>query len=313
MSSIPVLCRFRPPEKLGRMIVWEITNRCNLDCLHCCTESSSLAPSRDVPTEMIMASLSNLAECDVAEVYFSGGEPLARMDIVEFSNICVANGANVFIASNGTLITERLAHELKDAGVREMTISLDGATPETYVKLRRRPEMYDKVLKGISACVNIGLPVRISATIHPWNIGDVSILAKMADNWNVAIIFGAVIPAGRATKHPALQMSPSQLQELEKQIAMLRSQYPHLDLDYNLGMSAGHACATCPAFSRVLHITCEGYVSPCSWLYKNWPAHFVMGDITHEPLLHIIQNPQPYIAELPTMRHCPAFAEEKGS
>ena len=111
-----------------RLVFWETTAGCNLECVHC--------RRLDVAREMMQDDLSTDEACRLVDqiaaagnpiLILSGGEPLIRPDVLEIAGHARGRGLTVSLATNGTLITSRLARAIRDAGIARVAVSLDGA------------------------------------------------------------------------------------------------------------------------------------------------------------------------------------------
>lgn len=84
------------------------------------------------------------------ELVFSGGEPLLRKDIFELIKFGAGRGFKTLMPSNGLLIDETMAKRIADSGLKEIFISLDGASPKTHDFLRGIEGAHNKVMKAFS-------------------------------------------------------------------------------------------------------------------------------------------------------------------
>ncbi|KXB02197.1 hypothetical protein AKJ45_03655 [candidate division MSBL1 archaeon SCGC-AAA261F19] len=110
----------RNPQPTGApiTIVWNFTNRCNLNCLHCHQDSSPTASSQELSTSQAFKVIKNLSNAGVVILTFSGGEPLLRDDIYEVIEEATREGLFCTIATNGTLLTKKVAKKLPRQGSR---------------------------------------------------------------------------------------------------------------------------------------------------------------------------------------------------
>jgi len=91
------------------VVVWNVTRRCNLRCIHCYAHATEAADADELTTGQGKALLDDLAAFGVPVVLFSGGEPLVRKDLPELAAYAVAKGMRAVISTNGTLITPAMA------------------------------------------------------------------------------------------------------------------------------------------------------------------------------------------------------------
>ena len=108
------------------VVVWNVTRRCNLRCVHCYSRSEDLAYGGELTPAEGRALLEDLAAFGVPVVLFSGGEPLTRPDLFELIERAVALKMRAVLSTNGTLITPEAAARLKRSNSSYVGVSLDG-------------------------------------------------------------------------------------------------------------------------------------------------------------------------------------------
>ncbi len=157
-----------PKSALERrpVVVWNMTRRCNLACIHCYTDSSSRDYPDELTTEEAKLMLKDLADFRVPAVLFSGGEPLLRHDFFEVAEYAAGLGLRLTLSTNGTTITLPVAQRLKDTGFSYVGISLDGIGPTNDV-FRGKTGAFDWAVRGIKNCMKVGqkVGVRRSASV----------------------------------------------------------------------------------------------------------------------------------------------------
>src|SRR3990172_3918383 len=115
-----------------RLVFWELTKGCNLRCIHCRATATELSSPADLSYEESAQVIDQLAVYAPFILVLSGGEPLFRRDIFRLARRATVKGIRVALATNGTLITESVAQEICDAGIRRVAISLDGPDAATH-------------------------------------------------------------------------------------------------------------------------------------------------------------------------------------
>ena len=95
------------------VVVWNTTRRCNLNCVHCYSRSENKIYSNELTTLEAKAFAKDLADFGVKVMLFSGGEPLLRRDLFEVASLASEAGIRTVLSTNGTLITEDIAKQLK--------------------------------------------------------------------------------------------------------------------------------------------------------------------------------------------------------
>ena len=146
---------YTPP----RLVFWETTAGCNLECIHCrrITLADQLLP-QDLTTEEAFALIDQIVEFARPIFVLSGGEPLFRPDIFEIARHASDAGLIVALATNGTLIDADVAKQIKESGVRRVSVSFDGADAQTH-DIFRGPGAFDKSIAGMHYLAEAGVPI----------------------------------------------------------------------------------------------------------------------------------------------------------
>jgi len=150
------------------VVVWNMTKRCNLKCVHCYAQAVEVDGGDPINTAQAKAMISDLAAYGAPVMLFSGGEPLVRQDLTELAHHATASGMRAVISTNGTLITKDKARELKSVGLSYVGISVDGLEA-IHDKFRGVPGAFKKTLQGIENCKAEGLKVGLRFTINKRN------------------------------------------------------------------------------------------------------------------------------------------------
>lgn len=153
------------------IVVWNMTKQCNLHCIHCYSQSQNKEYSGELTTQEAKLLIKYLAEFGVPVLLFSGGEPLIRQDLFELAEYAVKFGLKVVISTNGTLITKKIASQIKKIGFSYVGISLDGME-ETNDKFRGQKGAFQQALQGIRCCKDNGIKTGIRFTITKHNYLD---------------------------------------------------------------------------------------------------------------------------------------------
>ncbi len=155
------------------IVVWNVSRRCNLRCIHCYSDSDRNAGAEELTTEEGKRLIDGCVAFRCPVLLFSGGEPLMRPDVVQLISYASSKGIRVVISTNGTMIDDAMAARLKDAAVSYVGVSLDGAQP-THDDFRRSPGSYFAAIEGIRACKRAGLKTGLRFTITKRNAGDIA-------------------------------------------------------------------------------------------------------------------------------------------
>jgi 12,18-didecarboxysiroheme deacetylase len=182
------------------VVVWNVGQRCNLKCVHCYSQSKDIEYPNELNTKEAKAMLDGLAEYGAPVILFSGGEPLMRKDLMELITYARDKGLRAVISTNGTLITEEKAEELKKFGLSYVGISLDGLR-ETNDKFRGIEGAFDDALQGIRNCQKVGIKVGLRFTINKRNAKDIPGIFKLIEEENIPrVCFYHLVYSGRGSR-----------------------------------------------------------------------------------------------------------------
>jgi len=185
------------PYPAPRLIFWETTAGCNLNCIHCrrMTVADKLLP-QDLTTEESLKMIDQIASFGRPILVLSGGEPLFRPDIFEIASYAAEAGLIVALASNATMIDAAMAQKIKDAGIRRVSVSFDGADAPTH-DIFRGPGAYDAATKGIEHLKAVGVPFQINTTVARHNVHQMPETLAMAKSLGaVALHLFLLVPVG---------------------------------------------------------------------------------------------------------------------
>ncbi|WP_319761300.1 12,18-didecarboxysiroheme deacetylase [Maridesulfovibrio sp.] len=196
------------------VVVWNMTRRCNLKCVHCYAQAVDPDGQDEISTSKAKEIIDDLAAFGAPVMLFSGGEPLVRKDLVELASYATGKGMRAVISTNGTLITKEKARELKDVGLSYVGISLDG-TEETHDKFRGVPGSYKKALEGVENCKAEGLKVGLRFTINKRNWTEVPSVFKVLRDLEVPrACFYHLVYSGRGSELIKEDLSHAETRQL---------------------------------------------------------------------------------------------------
>lgn len=139
----------------------EITNRCNLSCLHCYNDSGAPLPD-ELTTEEIFSVIDGLSSMGAYHVTLSGGEPLMHPDLFEIINYARKAPMSVDIFTNGALITEDTIEEFKKAQIRRFNVSIDSVDESIHDTFRGKKGALRKTLDAVELLKEAGFTLKFS-------------------------------------------------------------------------------------------------------------------------------------------------------
>lgn len=191
--------RIAPKKACERkpVIVWNITSRCNLKCVHCYNDSGQHTDCQEVTSDKARQVLTDIADFGVPSVLFSGGEPLLRKDLFELISFARDKGLGAVISTNGTLITSEKARQIKECGSSYVGISLDGIGAVND-KFRGVEGAFDRAVAGIRNCMDAGVRVGLRLTLTKRNVQDIEQLFEFLETEGIErACFYHLVPSGR--------------------------------------------------------------------------------------------------------------------
>jgi heme b synthase len=182
-----------------RIVAWEVTRSCNLNCVHCRASSQFGPYPQELDTVEAKNVLDQIREVGRPIIILTGGEPLLRKDIFTLADYGTKRGLRMVMGTNGTLITPDITKKIQDSGIKRVSISLDGSTKESHDAFRQVDGAFDRAIKGIECLKERGIEFQINTTITKYN------LFELEDIFELVVRLGAVahhifllVPTGRA-------------------------------------------------------------------------------------------------------------------
>ena len=182
------------------VVVWNMTQRCNLKCVHCYAQAVDTQGVDEIGTQQAKEIIDDLAAYGSPVMLFSGGEPLVRRDLTELASHAVERGMRAVISTNGTLITKAKAQELKEIGLSYVGISLDGGR-EVHDRFRGVPGSFDKAMQGVENCQAEGLKVGLRFTVNKRNVAEVPRIFQILKDMDIPrVCFYHLVYSGRGSE-----------------------------------------------------------------------------------------------------------------
>ena len=182
------------------VVVWNMTRRCNLKCVHCYARAREVEGSDEISTDQARMIIDDLAAYGAPVMLFSGGEPLVRNDLTELASHAVNRGMRAVISTNGTLITRAKARELKGVGLSYVGISIDGQE-EVHDRFRGVPGSFKKAMQGVENCQAEGLKVGLRFTVNRRNIDEVPKIFHILRTMDIPrVCFYHLVYSGRGSE-----------------------------------------------------------------------------------------------------------------
>lgn len=196
------------------IVFWEVTRACGLACAHCRADSMPHRDPDELTTDEARRLIDDLAAPGAPRpiLVLTGGDPFERDDLTELVEYATERGVHVALSPSVTpkLVDDRLA-TLRAAGASAVSLSLDGALPDTHDRLRGIEGTYRSTLEAAVMVREAGFRLQINTTVHAGNVDELpDLLALLVDQevslWSVFLL----VPTGRGS-----MMRPLDAQRVE--------------------------------------------------------------------------------------------------
>jgi radical SAM protein with 4Fe4S-binding SPASM domain len=286
--------------------VWEITMGCNMRCGHCGSSCSEPLPDQLTTAEAFDA-IEQMAELGLRWVTLSGGEPLTRRDCPQLVKHLTERGVTANIITNGWLLNEDVARQLKDSGISTVAVSIDG-TREVHDRIRK-PGSYDRIEEAMKVLQSFRINTGAVTTISKQNIGILpqikeELIRMGAASWQVQL----GLPMGNFRRHDDWLLDPEQIDDVlnfcydtsqEGRIVMYPADclgyYSHKDLrtrQMAFNTPSYQLWDGCNAGLRGFGLLHNGDVLGCTSIRDR---EYIEGNIRERPLRDIWEDPTKFL------------------
>ncbi|MCK4387253.1 MAG: radical SAM protein [Dehalococcoidia bacterium] len=174
------------------IVSFEVTLSCNCNCRHC-DLGGLIKDERQIKPDDY-ARLTQLLKPPLVQI--SGGEPLLRKDIVAIAKAIKESNSipYLILVTNGVLLNESNYIQLHEAGVNQLSVSLD-FPDERHDEFRRHRGLYRHLDETIPKLAKFGYgDIILNIAITRANLEEVLPLAQKAKDWGVSISYSAYTP-----------------------------------------------------------------------------------------------------------------------
>ncbi|RKY12627.1 MAG: radical SAM/SPASM domain-containing protein [Planctomycetota bacterium] len=208
-----------------RIVAFEVTRKCQLNCVHCRAAASEEPAKEYLTTEQCKRILLCLAEYNKCVIILTGGEPMEREDIYELIEYGNNIGHRMAVATCGYPINNDSIKKLKASGVLTLSFSLDGSDPTTHDSFRRVTGAFEITLAAIEKARNNDIRFQINTTITRRNIEHIPKIAQLAQKLG-AYCFNPfiLVPTGRGSGISDEILEPDVYERLLIELMGLKSQ-----------------------------------------------------------------------------------------
>ena len=197
------------------VVSWNVTRKCNLECSHCYINAARSELQGELNTEEAKCLINQIADVSRPLLILSGGEPLLRTDLYDLIQYGANKGLRMGVGSNGSLINQQVAKNLKAAGVKTVSISLDSRNPEKHDEFRGVKGSWQKAINAIAALRQNGVLVQVNTTVTQQNHNEIEEIMSLAEELGVEnfhLFF--LVPTGRGIR--IADISPAMYESMIK-------------------------------------------------------------------------------------------------
>ena len=256
----------RPAIEPPLSLLLELTHRCPLSCVYCSNPLELVKEERELDTATWLRVIDEAAGLGVLQLHFSGGEPLARRDLLPLIERAHAHGLFTNLITSGIGLTRDTLARLVELDLGSFQLSFQGSDEAMVVQAAGGP-FWKKKMEGAAMVREAGLTLSINAVLHRLN------LHQAADLIDLAARLGATRIELANTQYygwalanrDALLPSRAQVENASEQVERKRAEYPGMEIlwvvpdywdDFPKPCMGGWG-------SSLFSITPEGVVMPC--------------------------------------------------
>ncbi|MEW6427658.1 MAG: radical SAM protein [Thermodesulfobacteriota bacterium] len=294
-----------------KWIAWEITRRCNLRCVHCRSSSELEAKGHpDFTLEQGKGLIDDISSYAKPVMVLSGGEPLLRADAFDLAAYGTEKGLRMCMATNGILVTGEICRKMKEAGIRMVSLSLDGSRAEVHDDFRSQPGAFEGTMNAARLFREHGISFLINSSFTKRNQEEIPRVYELAKQIGAtAWYMFMIVPTGRgkdimnelisAEDYEKILKWHYDMEKDEPELLVRPTCAPHYyrifrqqakergekverrNLKFSTGGSKG-----CLAGQLICLIDVDGEVLPCSYFPKS------AGNVYKQPFREIWENSQ---------------------
>jgi radical SAM protein with 4Fe4S-binding SPASM domain len=257
------------------IVSWNLTRRCNLLCPHCYIDANKGGPE-ELTREEALFVIDELSYLNSKlMLVLSGGEPMLREDILDIVEYSTQAGFITVMGSNGTLLTEGNISALKEAGLKGLGVSIDGARPEGHDSFRGLAGAWELSVGALRKARGLGLETQMDVTLTDRNWEDMegfielgAALGAKAVNFFFLVCTGRAMGTDISTGHYEEALRRIAKSTMTERRLMVRARCaPHIyRVLHEEGFSIPEGTRGCLAGRAYIRIDPEGNVTPCPYM-----------------------------------------------
>jgi len=278
------------------LVIWEVTRACALACRHCRAEAQPRPHPDELTTREGKKLIDQVAKAGPKIFILTGGDPMKRPDLEELISYASGKGLSVALSPSATPRWLRAdLPSLRQAGLKRISMSLDGASESTHDAFRGVRGTWFRTMLGLEAAKDAGLGIQINTTITRQNLREFDEFVALLEDLEPEVwsLF-QLVPTGRADTDDLI--SGEEMEDHFQHLAELSSRVP-----YGIKTTEGHhyrrvliqtgkATADTPGMQGIgdgrgcVFVSHTGEICPSGFL------PLVAGDVREEQLLDVYRH-----------------------
>jgi radical SAM protein len=210
------------------IVIWEVTQACDLACIHCRAEARPWQDPDEITTEEGYWLIDEIKKFGSPLLVLTGGDPVKRKDIYDLISYSVGKGLRTTVSPSATpLLSKEAIHKFKESGISRIAISLDGSSSEIHDTFRGVRGIFKWTIKAIKDCMKEKIPLQINTTVTRHNFEDLTNIALLIKNFNNIALWSVffLVPTGRGKRED--QISPEEYEEAFNKMYNLSKTMPY--------------------------------------------------------------------------------------
>jgi nif11-class peptide radical SAM maturase 3 len=282
--------------------VWELTLKCNLACQHCGSRAGNTR-TNELSTAEALDLVQQMAEVGIKEVTLIGGEAFLRPDWLEIAQAVTQSGMVCGMTTGGYGITLETAQKMKAAGIRVVSVSVDGLEA-THDRLRGREGAWQWAFKTMSHLKAAGIPFGCNTQINRLSAPEFPLIyEKIRDAGIFAWQIQLTVPMGNAADNSEILLQPSELLDVYPMLAEVTQRAQQEGVRIQAGNNIGYYgpyerllrgggdpwtfWQGCSAGLSSIGIEADGAIKGCPSLPT---AAYTGGNVRNQSLRYIIEE-----------------------
>lgn len=247
---------------------FEVTERCNLDCVHCFINQPAgcrRGNCDEMNLDEIKRIFDQMVEAGIINLLLTGGEVFLRPDFLEIYRYAKQLGMLVMIFTNGTLIKERVADFLAEWPPYFIEFSTYGHTRETYERVTQVPGSFARYRGAIQLLLDRGVSLGLKTIVMTINRDELDQMRAFAESLGVPFRYdGMIWPRLDGGNEPIqYRLSPEEVVALDREDLQRRENFVKMHAERKSQYLRSEMVYSCGAGYYGFHVNASGQMSMC--------------------------------------------------